>query len=733
MVVTTLDVAVAPPCRRMSKKRKTPFQSYHAAEFGLRVCERAAGESTAVVAVACRFCEVFGKEEATAVGRKRSRSDRVKYFKAPFRKENYSAHNERMHSAKWAQYCDLNADAKMSFFDIGTSTGSQATMHAFVGPHSLPLRALIDKDIVDVIIGEMMFHPEDMDGVSRARLLTSFVPTLDSSEEADAGDISRYAITVNNPKQLLLIAQYLATGLSFRQVSRVIVDTKEVLGIGSIASCSEGTVSSYARFICAMNLQRIAELLRKCWAFSIALDMATHMGTAYCDTRIRICHDCTVHDFHLLSIPIHDRHTGAIIFNTFAKAMDALFPDWRKTIIGAASDGERKMTGRHQGVMTRIQQVAKPGFMRVWCGAHQLDLCMQSFYLAIPEAFYSTLTSLVAYLRRQQNFISDERSQCPLICDTRWLNMIKVTTWFDRHRLAVAAYLEEKKPACKPDESWWILLLVVHEIAGIAAISCKSLQGHGTLLCNQHHTLKRLVDEINSKVGVVGRLSDAQRGAIDETTNELSDLGNYSVVFTAISGFMEDLGVFVKDRLAAMDNGNRDSLLRLSASAILGLVDGISAVVAERTKDNEAYLDAAPAVLPHQLVRILPRDFSTYLQRNRERLEYTFSALQIENIGRQHKALCDSYCREPGVKSSIDSLDDSAGFHDAWIGLHNMYPFLERFAGGLATIFPGTSTVESDFSVVKYEKNKNRMSLSDASLEGILHAKQYRRMCSLRV
>jgi hypothetical protein len=128
---------------------------------------------------------------------------------------------------------------------------------------------------------------------------------------------------------------------------------------------------------------------------------------------------------------VHEQHTGEIIFNTFAKAMDALFPDWRETITGAFSDGEKKMTGRHQGVITRIHRVAKPGFMRVWCGAHQLDLCMQSFYLAIPDTIYSTFTLLVAYLRRQQNFISDERSQCPLICDTRWLNMIKVTTWFD--------------------------------------------------------------------------------------------------------------------------------------------------------------------------------------------------------------------------------------------------------------------------------------------------------------
>jgi hypothetical protein len=124
-----------------------------------------------------------------------------------------------------------------------------------------------------------------------------------------------------------------------------------------------------------------------------------------------------------------------------------------------------------------------------------------------------------------------------------------------------------------PDDSWWILTLFVHEIAGIAAISCKSLQRHGALLCNQHHTLQRLVLEIN-KVGIVGILTEAQRGAIDEATHQLSDSGYYAVAFTNVSGCMEDLGMFVKDRLSAMDSGHRETLLRLSASAILESVDG---------------------------------------------------------------------------------------------------------------------------------------------------------------
>jgi hypothetical protein len=200
-------------------------------------------------------------------------------------------------------------------------------------------------------------------------------------------------------------------------------------------------------------------------------------------------------------------------------------------------------------------------------------------------------------------------------------------------------------------------------------------------------------------------LTEALRGAIDEATHQLSDSGDYAVAFANVSGCMENLGRFLKGRLSAMDSGHRETLLRLSESAILELVDGITAVVAERTEDNEACIDAAPDVLPHHLVRILPRDFCVYLQRHGERLDYTFSNEEIETTGRQHKTLYDSYHRQPDVKSSIDSFGDSASYRDVWIGLQNTYPLLEIFVGGLSTIFPGTSTVESDFSVVKYEKN----------------------------
>lgn len=114
--------------------------------------------------------------------------------------------------------------------------------------------------------------------------------------------------------------------------------------------------------------------------------------------------------------------------------------------------------------------------MLVWRGAHQLALYMRAFYWAVPDEFYLTFKSVVAHLRRKQNFISEEQSCCLLICDTSSFNRMKVTTWFDKYRLAVVAYLKWRTRACKPDEAWSILLLVVHEIVFIAIIMCISIQ-----------------------------------------------------------------------------------------------------------------------------------------------------------------------------------------------------------------------------------------------------------------
>ena len=89
-----------------------------------------------------------------------------------------------------------------------------------------------------------MFHPYDLDGITWACLFTSFILTLYSSEDAeDTSNVSWYAIMVSNTKQFQLVEEYLASIMVFYQVAQVMVDTKQLLRIGSIGLFSQGIFS----------------------------------------------------------------------------------------------------------------------------------------------------------------------------------------------------------------------------------------------------------------------------------------------------------------------------------------------------------------------------------------------------------------------------------------------------------------------------------------------------------
>jgi hypothetical protein len=98
------------------------------------------------------------------------------------------------------------------------------------------------------------------------------------------------------------------------------------------------------------------------------------------DIRIRLFISGTIQNLHLLAIPMFCSHTAEQIFMHAKRALDVTCPQWRDPIVSIATDGERKMTGRVSGVATRFEQVAKPGFFRIWCGLHQLDLVLQAFF-----------------------------------------------------------------------------------------------------------------------------------------------------------------------------------------------------------------------------------------------------------------------------------------------------------------------------------------------------------------
>ena len=71
-------------------------------------------------------------------------------------------------------------------------------------------------------------------------------------------------------------------------------------------------------------------------------------------------------------------------------------------------------------------------------------------------------------------------------------------------------------------------------------------------------------------------------------------------------------------------------------------------------------------------------------------------------------------------------------FEEAWAIVKGRFEILMDFCGGLASLFPNTSSVESDFSILSWEKDEYRLSMTDLSLEGIMHCKQYEQLSDFK-
>jgi hypothetical protein len=117
------------------------------------------------------------------------------------------------------------------------------------------------------------------------------------------------------------------------------------------------------------------------------------------------------------------------------------------------------MTGRHQGLVTQLDEAAVGNIYQVWCGEHQLDLLIQTIFgKLLHKSFMTTTQRLSGYLQCQQTLICQMRTKYPRFIDTRWLSMGLSLTWLIANHLSVQEYLDLKNPDCKPQKDWWVMV-----------------------------------------------------------------------------------------------------------------------------------------------------------------------------------------------------------------------------------------------------------------------------------
>ena len=206
--------------------------------------------------------------------------------------------------------------------------------------------------------------------------------------------------------------------------------------------------------------------------------------------------------------------------------------------------------------------------------------------------------------------------------------------------------------------------------------------------------------------------------------------GRHAVRFNGVNGFLEDLGMAVVDMLGNAPLADRGELARVFARLFAAAVGGVSRIAPQRNNEGVCGREFPPA-LPNELSRTRGRDFATLMREQRARLRATLSEAEVDKICGERVELVEAVDRERSLKLQLQALPAGVSFDDRWKTLNQRFPSLRSFAGGLATIFPGTSVAESDFSLAKWERDECRQQMRTLSLAGVLHAKQFAKVQSI--
>ncbi len=207
-------------------------------------------------------------------------------------------------------------------------------------------------------------------------------------------------------------------------------------------------------------------------------------------------------------------------------------------------------------------------------------------------------------------------------------------------------------------------------------------------------------------------------------------IGERQVSYVDLRGFIQDQGIFASQIIDALEPEECTKVLDAVGEILLSIVNRLSSVEALRDEVNDASTDGMPPCLPHELLALKPRDVIQLVLKFHNWLSVSLTQNSIDLIVDQHKKLLNAVSKEPRLQTALARHSEQTDFSNAWKtpSIKDRFPELMEFCGGLASPFPNTTTIESDFLVLKWEKDLQRLNITPFSLEGILHCHQ---ICSL--
>lgn len=221
------------------------------------------------------------------------------------------------HSTKWQEYDKILKDEESitKFFDTRVAFVNRLDSH----PTGQSQTFKIHKDIIEILIGEMLFDENDEDEqMTKERVLKMF--TMKPMEDI-------YTYKIKNLHLFHLCLQFIACGSSICLTSRLVNATKEETSLAYLSGRNEAKIWQYVRAMVGISLQNITNIMQGARTYSIALNSSTHQSYSYLDIRLRVYHKKTLQNYHLLALPMYDRHTGQYMFQILSKLLDVLDPE----------------------------------------------------------------------------------------------------------------------------------------------------------------------------------------------------------------------------------------------------------------------------------------------------------------------------------------------------------------------------------------------------------------------
>ena len=729
-------------------KVQTPFQAKHALEYGVELVKT---EKGGIHTVRCLFCVFEGRDSVrvgSMTGRKRKSRQDIKYYMKPFSPQNCRSHNSGQHAESWAAYAELSAEDKRNDFTGKVKRGNTLDQHYDLEGDSLVFS--VQPPIIDIIVGDMFFRnnellddaeEEDEDDVEAVGAATAVANKIakKAKERTNAMKLfvkdetsEMYVVHIKNVTRYELALDHVGSGMSFRQTAKAIEHAKRCTSSAKLAGINDLMVGQFVRSIVAFNLQRISGLMgdHSVWAFSFAGDGSTHRGQSFFDMRLRFCHRGVLANIHLVAIPMFDRHTALIIFDMIVKFLDALYAPWRSKLISVSSDGENTMTGRHSGLVTRLCAAAEHDVLRIWCPPHQIDLVAKRAAERVTNGEWVHFAyTFSVFLRAQNSLITAMNVKCPKKTN-RWVHLGRLLTFYKTYRRKIIAYTEEHRSGSPPTDAWWIITCAISPAIDKVNATFVVLQNRELLISQQEHHIQILLAAIIDMFGAepnptVPFIEEGDHADLEQAANGYVVVDAFRLQRAFLVTHIEDQGSFPSQCFERLNDDIKNAVIVEIASYAITLIIGLRSVRAERNNANLPRAQDAPPVLPAQLVKLCTGAFfRDVLRPHRIHISKFWHEEIVDNIEEDHRQLCTMYAEDDVLRNAIDQHDIRTFFNDAWDVAPGRFESLRSFCGGLASAFANTTSVESDFSILKWEMNPNRTCLMHLSLEGIFQTKQ---------